>query len=217
MTAVALSIPPLVLLGAGGHAKVLLSLARACGHDVLGVCDPSLAASGDEYWRGIKVLGGDDALEQMDVTQVGLINGVGQTAGGQVRRRLYERWRLHGFRFPVLIHPFAWVDPTAVLAEGVQVMCGAVIQADTTVGGNTIVNTRASLDHDCRVGAHVHLAPGTTVCGGVCLADEAFLGCGATILPGVNIGLGAIVGAGTVALRDVPARGKLIGPSPRLR
>lgn len=217
MTHAPLPMPPLILLGAGGHAKVLLALANACGYQVLGVCDPALAASGIELWRGIRVLGGDRALEGVDAAHVGLINGVGQTVGGQVRRRLYEEHVARGFRFPALIHPFSWVASCVVLEDGVQVMAGALIQADTTVGWNTIVNTRASLDHDCQVGAHVHVAPGVTVCGGVAIAEDAFIGAGATVLPGLTIGRGAVVGAGTSVVCDVPALSKLIGPSPRLR
>lgn len=206
-----------IMLGAGGHAKVLLSLAIACGLQVQGVCDPGLKRSGVVTWRGIRVLGGDEALEQLDCTDVGLINGVGQVVGGSLRQAIYERAVGMGFRFPVLVHPGAIVDASAVLADGVQVMAGVIIQPDVSVGANTIVNTSASVDHDCSVGAHVHIAPGATLCGNIQVADCSFIGAGATVIQGLAIGEYAVVGAGAVMVRNLPARSILLGQAARSR
>lgn len=206
---------PLVMLGAGGHAKVLLSLAQAAGLNVCGVCDPELALQGINQWRGIKVLGGDDALDTLDPATTGLINGIGQLVGSTGRRRIFERLKTKGFRFPVLVHPTAWVDASAELKDGVQVMAGAVIQADATVGSNSIINTGASLDHDCCLGAHVHVAPGATLCGSVRVHDRAFIASGATVIQGLTVGEDAVVGAGAVLVRDLVARLILLGPAAR--
>ncbi|MCU1733991.1 MULTISPECIES: acetyltransferase [unclassified Pseudomonas] len=208
---------PLILMGAGGHAKVLLSLARACGYDVVGVCDPGLVRQGISHWRGIAVLGADDVLDQYAPSDIELINGIGQVVGGNLRRVVHESASAKGFRFPPLVHPAAWLDDTVVLEEGVQVMAGAILQADVRIGCASIVNTSASIDHDSRVAAHVHVAPGVTLCGGVTVAEGAFIGSGSTVIQGVVIGEDALVGAGTVVVRDVPARGVLIGPSARTR
>jgi UDP-perosamine 4-acetyltransferase len=194
---------PLILLGAGGHAKVTLSLARAAGFDVVGVCAPELARQGVAQWRGVTVLGGDEALDAVSPAGTGLANGIGQLVGGSARRTLFLRLRQRGFRFPALVHPHAWVDPTATLSDGVQVMAGAIVQADCRVGENTIVNTGASIDHDCTVGAHVHVAPGAHVCGTVDLGDNVFVGSGATVLPNLTIGADAIVAAGSTLARTL--------------
>jgi sugar O-acyltransferase (sialic acid O-acetyltransferase NeuD family) len=202
----------LVLLGAGGHAKVVLALARAAGRAVDGVCDPALARAGTLRWREVPVLGDDDALETLDPTAVELVNGIGQIVGSDARRRVFERCKHLRFRFASLVHPSAIVDASSILDEGVQVMAGAVIQPDCRIGANTIVNTRAGVDHDCKVGAHVHVAPAATLCGGVCIEEGAFIGSGATVIPGLTVGAGAIVGAGTVLVRDLPAQGRWLGP-----
>lgn len=197
---------PLVMLGAGGHAKVLLSLAQSAGFNVSGVCDPELAHQGVGQWRGIRVLGGDDVLDALDPTAIGLINGIGQLVGSSGRRSIFERLVAKGFCFPVLVHPVAWVDASAVLHEGVQVMAGAVIQSDTEVGPNSIINTHASVDHDCSLGAHVHIAPGATLCGSVRIHDRAFIASGATVIQGRSVGEDAVVGAGSVLVRNLGAR-----------
>jgi len=197
---------PLILLGAGGHAKVVLSLARAAGWAMLGVCDPELARQGVREWRGLRVLGGDQALADVDPADVGLLNGIGQVMGGGARQRLFDELAPRNFRFPVLVHPAASVDPTATLGDGVQVMAGAIVQADTRIGQNTIVNTRASVDHDCVIGSHAHIAPGATLCGAVHVEGGAFVGAGATVVQGLRIGSLAFVAAGAVLIRDLGER-----------
>lgn len=208
---------PLLLLGAGGHAKVLLSLARTLGLEVAGICDPLLASQGAREWRGVRVLGGDEALAALDPASVGLVNGIGQMVGSSLRHRLFVSLVEKGFHFPVLVHPAAWVDATARLGAGVQVMAGAVIQADAVIGANSIINTCAAVDHDCRLGENVHVAPGATLCGNVDVGDQAFIAAGATVIQGISVGVGAVVGAGAVLVRDLGERQTIIGHPARKR
>jgi len=203
-----------VLIGAGGHAKVVLSLARALGREVLGVCDPALAREGATSWRGLPVLGDDAALSGFGPDRIVLLNGIGQVPHGTVRQSLHEHWASQGFRFVTLIHPCAVVDPTATLGDGVQVMAGAIVQADVTIGADVIVNTGARVDHDCRIGDHVHIAPGAVLCGGVTTGAGAFLGAGCVVLQQVDIGVGAIVSAGALLARPL-ATGTLHAPHRR--
>lgn len=196
---------PLILIGAGGHARVLQELAQAAGRQFLGVCDPKLASQGETTWHGLPVMGDDEALTGIDPASVGLVNGLGQLVGGKIRRALHDRLRTAGFTFPTLVHPAAWVASSATLADSVQVMAGAIIQPDGCIGSNVIINTRASIDHDCTIGQHVHIAPGATLCGGVQVGDGAFIGAGAVIIQGLRVGAGAVVGAGVTLTRDLDA------------
>lgn len=197
---------PLVLIGAGGHAKVVLGLLQALGRDVIGVCDPELARAAIPDWRGLRVIGNDEALEAWSSHAVELANGVGPSpAGRHVRQRLHAHYAQRGFRFPPLVHPNAIVDASATVAAGAQVMAGAVLQADVVVGEFSVVNTGAQLDHDCRIGQHAHVAPGAVLCGGVTVGSRAFLGAACTILPGLDIGDDCVVAAGAVLARRLCA------------
>lgn len=208
---------PLVLLGAGGHARVLAALARAAGHNVLGVCDPALAVDGVSNWETLDVLGDDGALDRLPPDRIVLMLGVGQLVEGTLRERLYASWRARGYDFPALVHPTAWVAPGVVLGDGVQVMAGAVIQPGCEVGDNSIINTRVGVDHDCHIGRNVHVAPGATLCGTVKVEDGAFIGAGATVIQGVRIGGRAVVGAGVTLVRDLTPRMTVLGAPNRLR
>lgn len=206
---------PLLMMGAGGHAKVLQALALAAGRNIIGVCDPHLALRAQTHWRGIPVIGGDEALQRVDPAIIGLINGVGQLVGNHGRQHVYLRQRQAGFGFPTLVHPSAWVAPSAVLEQGVQVMAGVVIQPDCHIGENTIINTRASVDHDCEIGAHVHIAPGAILCGGVRVKIGAFVGSGAILIQGLVVGDGATVGAGVTLTKNLDRDEIVLGPEPR--
>lgn len=189
-----------IVLGGGGHGRVVRALAEAIGIAVIGVCDPALEG-GD--WFGLPVLGDDAALARFPPATTLLLNGIGKLPGSETRRRLQDRLSLRGYAFPALVHPFAWVAPDAVLAAGVQIMAGAVVQPGCRIGAGSIVNSRASVDHGCVLGADVHLAPGAVLCGDVTVADGAFVGAGAVILQGRRIGAGSVVAAGAIITRDL--------------
>ena len=202
---------PLILLGAGGHARVLVALASAAGYSILGVCDPALAAKDVIRWEGLDVLGDDHAVTQLAPDRVELILGIGKLPTGKdLREQLYASWRERGYTFPALVHPTAWVAPGVVLRDCVQVMAGAVIQPGCEIFERSIVNTRASVDHDCRIGRDVHVAPGATLCGSVTVEDGVFIGAGATVIQGLNIGARAVVGAGVTLLRDLAPKTSII-------
>lgn len=203
-----------ILLGAGGHAKVLLDALLRAGIGVKGIVDPVLAET-NTLWRGISVIGNDDDLLKLNPDQVILINGTGSLPSSSLRQRLFTRFTEAGFQFMNVIHPSALIGAGVELGEGVQIMAGAIIQADTVIGSNSIINTGALVDHDCVIGRAAHLAPGVVVSGGVTIGEGAHIGTGSSIIQGVCVGAGCIVGAGTVVVKDVPEHHKLLGQAPR--
>ncbi|PPD22251.1 MAG: sugar acetyltransferase [Methylomonas sp.] len=196
---------PVILLGSGGHAKVLLDSLRRREFDVLGVVDPA-RTKGDD-WLGCTVLGGDAAVEAYLPDRVVLVNGLGSLPRDQGgRSRVWQHFHSKGYRFLTLVHPAALLADDVALAEGVQVMAGAIIQAGTVIAKSCIVNTGAIVEHDCRIGHSVHIAPGAVLCGGVTLGDAVHVGAGATLIQDIRVGAGSIIGAGSVVTRDVAAR-----------
>lgn len=192
-----------ILIGAGGHAKVVQELAEQCGANILGVCDPKFKGACNEIWNGLKVLGGDEYLSEVNPKKVQLINGIGMMPGSRIRQRVFERLTSMGFHFPSLVHPFTWLSYDAFVGDGVQLMAGCVVQPGATIGVNTIINTRSSVDHDSFLGGHCHLAPGATVCGDVRVGAGSFIGAGATITQGVTVAPERFIKAGSLTARDI--------------
>ena len=191
------------MIGAGGHAKVLLSIIQQLKLSILGVCDLRFRQSQEKSWCNVPILGDDEVITDYGTQEIMLINGIGKHINDFSRRDIFNRYKDLGYEFGTLIHPTAWVDPSAYLGEGVQVMAGAVIQVDAYIEKNVIVNTRACVDHDCQIGAHAFLAPGCVLCGNVKVENDVFIGAGAAIAPNMNIGNSAVIGAGTSVVRDV--------------
>lgn len=194
--------PKVLLLAAGGHGRVVLDALLCQGVRVHGVLDPRLKAG--ELIMGVPALGTDQWLDTQAPGSYALANGAGATPMMSLRRKLFMQWSDKGFAFAGARHPSAVVGRDVSLATDCQLMAGTVIQTGTSIGANSVVNTRASIDHDCQIGRHVFVGPGAVLCGAVHLGTGSFIGAGAVLLPGVRIGEGAVVGAGATVTRDVP-------------
>ncbi len=204
---------PVVVMGGGGHAAVVIDALLLAGFEVAGICDPKLEPGSLGASR-IAVLGGDDALDGWSPNTTLLANGVGSTRSTEARRGLFERFKKAGYRFATFVHPSAVVAEDVTLDEGAQVMAGAVVQPGAVLGRNTIINTRASVDHHCVIGDHAHVAPGATLSGSVRVGEGSQIGTGASIVQGIQIGRDALVCAGAVVTRDV-ADGEKVVAVPR--
>jgi sugar O-acyltransferase (sialic acid O-acetyltransferase NeuD family) len=197
-----------LILGCGGHAKVLIGtismMKDASVHGLLTSNSNELGLS----ILGCDVLGMDEDINKFSASEFSLVNGVGDL---KIRQHLFEKYQGKNYIFPRVIHPFSYVSPSAILLDGCQVMAGAVVQPDVVLGLNCIINTNASVDHDCQIGSHVHIAPGATVCGEVRIADGVHVGAGATLIQGVAIGKGSVIGAGAVVTKDVAENQMVVG------
>ena len=193
-----------IVLGAGGHAKVVISTLRAAGYRVVGLYDDD-PAKWHTRLAGVEVLGPID-----DAASVAVI-GIGHNP---TRRAIAER--ACRVTWLTVVHPAACVDPTVRLGAGTVVFAGAVIQPDALLGDHCIVNTAATVDHDCVLGAFCHIAPGAHLAGSVTLGEGAFLGIGSAVVPGIRIGAWTTVGAGAVVIADLPDRVTAVGVPARI-
>ena len=206
---------PFIVIGAGGHAKVVVDLLLEMGEEIAGLTDPYLARHGTHV-LGMEIVGGDEILDGFPPDSINLALGMG--ASGEnfcvslgTRRILALRLQELGYTFPPLVHLDAIVGRDCVIDEGAQVMAGAVVQAGSHIGAFAIVNSRASVDHDCHLEAGVHISPGVALGGGVSVGEDSYVGIGAAVVHGVTIGNGALVGAGAAVLKDVKNGSRVVG------
>jgi sugar O-acyltransferase (sialic acid O-acetyltransferase NeuD family) len=205
-----------IIVGAGGHARVVAEAIEANGVQVLGFTDTDPSRHGMLIDHR-PVLGGDEILGEYSKDDIMLANGLGSTDIPVLRRALHERLAALGWKLLHIVHPRAIISRTALIEDGAQIMAGAVIQAGVSVGMGTIVNTGAIVDHDCVLGAHCHVAPGAVLSGGVKLGDCCHVGAGSVIIQGIRLGANTLVAAGAVVVRDHPAGSRLIGTPARSR
>jgi UDP-perosamine 4-acetyltransferase len=204
------SAKPLLILGAGGHARVLLDTLLLQGCNVIGLLDPDTALWGKSL-RGISVLGGDEKILEHEPASIELVNGLGSTHSTGPRQRLFENWQAKGYRFASVIHPQAILAPDVQLGEGVQIMAGAILNTAVQLADNAVVNTGAILEHDCIIAKHVHISPGACLAGNVRIGQGAHVGLRAVVLQNLELGEACLVAAGAVVIHSVAAGQTVMG------
>ncbi|OUR64411.1 serine acetyltransferase [Methylophaga sp. 42_25_T18] len=197
----------IIVLGASGHAKVVIDLIEKQGQFLIaGLIDDNPALSGQDICN-YKVLGNTEELKFQNVKQCVVAIG-----DNRVRNDVEHWLTMNGFSLAkAIIHPSVQLAQGVSIGDGSVAMAGSVVNSDTVIANNTIINTGATIDHDCTIGNAVHIAPGSTICGGVSVGDLTLIGAGAVICPNVKIGKNVIVGAGATVLQNVADNVSVVG------
>lgn len=200
-----------VILGAGGHAKVVIDVFRSAGIRV----ERCLVPHGSGEISGVPIVDEAEGLEEL---------GSGRShrafiaiGDNGVRFRLGRELREAGVEFVNAISPSAYLAADVRLGTGILIAPQAVVNAATVIGDDAILNTSSSVDHDNRIGTATHIAPGCHLAGSVHVGERSFLGVGTSVIPGISIGAGATVGAGSVVIRDIPDDTRAWGNPARLK
>ena len=200
----------LLILGAGGHGRVLAELAA----EVLQTTE-IVVLDDDGTKRGVR--GPLQRCHDLELRQrcPRALVALGQAS---LRLQWLEILEQLGYICPALVHPQGWVSASAVLGPGTVVLPQAAVMAGAQLGAGCIVNTSASVDHDCQLAAGVHVCPGAHLAGDVQVGSGSWIGIGANVIQGIRIGAGVTVGAGAAVVHDladgitavgVPARPRL--------
>lgn len=198
-----------MVVGAGGHAKVVIDVLRAAGHEVAALFDDNAALHG-QLFRGVPVVGSSADVEA-HAARTGLRHFLVAIGHNAVRLAIGRRLEAAGLVGLAVAHPSAVLAPDVRLGPGTVVMPGACLNAETRIGAHAIVNTGARVDHDGVLDDGVHLAPGVVLCGNVSVGELAFVGAGTIVIPGMRIGARASVGAAAAVVRPVADDNKVKG------
>ena len=191
----------LIIIGAGGHGKVVADIAAKIGYT--DICFADDHAKGQ--CLGFPILGGTAHLEAWNDGATDFVIGIGNNA---VRKKIAEEYDINWVR---LVHPSAQIGLRASIGRGTVVMAGAVINACAGVGEHCIINTRAVVEHDDRIGNYVHLSPGVTLSGTVTVGECTWLGTGTSVINNVDICANVTVGVGSVVIRSIQKEGIYYG------
>jgi sugar O-acyltransferase (sialic acid O-acetyltransferase NeuD family) len=207
-----------IILGSGGHARVLLDLLKENGEEIFGFVTPNKEQTSPIYFKdNDMVLYSDEEISNLDVNEYLIINGIGSLPYNYRRKEIFQLHTSIGFSFMSVIASTAIISSSAYLSEGVQVMPGAIIQSGAKIGKNTIVNTGAVIDHDCIIGKHNHIAPGAVLSGLVKTGNNVHIGTNASVIQKIIIGEDSIVGSGVSVTKDLPRQSTLFPAKPFLK
>jgi sugar O-acyltransferase (sialic acid O-acetyltransferase NeuD family) len=201
------------VFGASGHAKVIIDIIEQEGSfDIAFLIDDDPALKGSDFF-GYPVIGGKQELLCVEKrVPAGIV-----AIGSNFARMNVANWlKANGYSLVSAIHPAARIGRGSSLGCGSVVMASAVINPATLIGELAIINTGANIDHDCRIGNGVHIAPGSTLCGSVSVGDGSFICAGATIIPNLTLGKNVIVGAGSTVVSDLSDNVTAVGSPARI-
>ena len=182
----------MLIYGASGHSKVIIDVFLSNGEKEIFLFDDNLLK---KDLLGFSVLGiYDPKYRQSDVIIIGIgDNKIRKKVCGLIKHKLSNA-----------IHYHSYISKYATIGEGNAVFCGGIIQSGSAIGNHCIINTKASVDHDCKIEDFVHIGPNVTLCGGTTVGEGSLVGAGAIVIPGIQIGKWAIIAAGSVVIKNVP-------------
>jgi sugar O-acyltransferase (sialic acid O-acetyltransferase NeuD family) len=202
----------LLVLGAGGHGRVIADAAEALGWGRIEFLDDRYPV--DRVSGPWNIVG---RLDRLELVAGDYDAGIAAFGRAELRLREIDRIQRCGLKVAVIVHPTAVVSRHVRLEAGSVVFASAVVNVGTTIGRACIINTGATVDHDCSLADGVHICPGVHLAGTVSVGARAWIGIGATVKQNVKIGVGATLGAGAVCIRDVAPGDVVVGvPAVRL-
>ena len=203
----------LIIIGAGGQARVVIDAAEDTGFDVCGIVDIDYNGQNEKILN-YPVLGDFSVLNEFNPEKTCLAIALGD---GQERADYFHKLQKLGFRLPNIVHPTAIISKHVKIGKGVFINAGAIINAKADISDNTIINTGAIVDHEVVIGRNCHVCPGVKIGGRVTIGDNTFIGIGTSIIDYIKIGSKVTIGAGSVIIRDIESNSKIVGaPGKRL-
>ncbi|MEL0613783.1 acetyltransferase [Marinomonas arenicola] len=193
---------PLVLIGGGGHAGVLLDILLSQGRDILAVISPD-NISARSVFACIPHFTQDKDINRFLPDSVRLVNGIGMMPGSSIRKNVTEKFLALGYEFETVISSEAFISPFAEIGSGVQILTKAVVQTGARIDEHSIINSGVIIEHDANISSYCHMAPNSTICGQATVASCVFVGANATVIQSIRIRQGAVVGAGVTLTVDL--------------
>jgi sugar O-acyltransferase (sialic acid O-acetyltransferase NeuD family) len=193
-----------IIFGGGGLSKMIIETVRVLGvYQIAGIIDDNLPKG--QTIIGSPVLGGSQDLSVIFNQGIHLaVNSVGGIGNYQSRLNVFQILAKAGFVCPVIAHPTAHIDPSAVIEAGALVLAQSYISGNAKVGPGSLINNSVVVSHDCILGACVNVSPGAMLAGDVEVGDFTQIGMNVTVNIGVKIGKACLIGNGATIKKNVP-------------
>lgn len=200
----------IVLIGAGGHCKVIIDIIQSNNeYEIIGITNKN---NGVSKIYDIPIIGNDDLLKQcLDSGVEFAFIALGGLEDSKIRNKLFNIVKAIGYKIPILIHPKAIVSLNSDIEEGTCIMPGAIINSGVSIGKNCIINSGAVIEHDCIIGHNTHISPNVSIAGGVRIGNDTHIGIGSSVIQNLRIGCNVTVGAGAVVLDNIKNNAVAVG------
>lgn len=205
------ALKPIIVIGGGGHASVLVDILLSQEREVLAVVSPeSINERG--VFIGIPHLTSDEDVLRYSPRDVLLVNGIGMMPNSLLKQKVNNYFLSQGYEFETVIADSAQISPYAQIVSGAQILSGVIVQTGAVIGAHSIINSNAVIEHDCEIGTYNHIAPGVTLCGQVVTGSNVYIGAAATVIQNISLEQSVVVGAGATVTKNLLS-GQICYPS----
>ena len=185
----------IIIFGSGGHARScadVIDLEKK--YKIVGVVDNFDQKNGLDY----PMIGTDKDLDKIKKKCTNAFIGIGQIKNNKIRKSLYNKLKVNGFKFPTIKSPKAYISKKSKIGEGTIIMHGVFVGPNVEIGNNCIINNCSHIEHDCKIGDNTHVSTGVIINGSVKIGDDSFIGSGTIIKENINIKKKSIVAFGSL-------------------
>ncbi len=194
-----------IILGNGGHSKVIQEMIRSLNFRIIAVLDGKYIEQTIENGINYAPI---KSIDEYLKPEVRVVLAIGDNTS---RKKVSEQLSLHPEKYLTVTHPSAIVSPTARIGVGTVIMPNTVINARARVGSHCIINTGAIIEHDSKINNYCHVSPNATLTGNVSTGEGVHIGASVTVIPGISIGSWSVVGAGATVIEDIQAFSTAVG------
>lgn len=199
----------IIVFGAGGLGKTIVSVLQASGYNAFGLLDDNPKTWGEQI-LGVPVLGSISKIDKY--AGYGVVMGI---SDNKLRKQVARKYS--NLNWIIVRSTSAYINPSAKIGKGTVIFAGAVIGADVTIGEHTIASANITIGHDAVIEDFVHVAPGVQIAGSASVGCGTMLGMSCVVCPKINIGKDVILGAGAVAVKDIPSGSIAFGMPAKIR
>jgi len=197
----------LVIIGAGGHGRVVVEAARLSGFQLGGIIDTDFSGQ-KENILGCPVIGGIKSLNELSHENISVFVAVGDSLK---RAKYFLMAKEKGFSLPAVVHPTAFISEHSTIGSGAFINTAAIINTGAEIGENSIINSGSIIEHEVVVGKHSHVCPGVKIGGRVIIGENSFIGIGTNVIDYIKIGNNVTIGAGSVIIDNVESNSTIVG------
>lgn len=188
----------LIIIGAGGHGRVVADIAKLNGYaDIVFLDDADVPAVSGKVSNYVQYIGNADFIVAI--------------GNGKVREKIQTMLEDNGCTITTLIHPNAVIGGNVEIGKGSVAMAGAVVNTGSRIGQGVILNTCCSVDHDSVIGDYCHISVGAHLAGSVIVGRQSFICAGATVINNISICDECVIGAGAVVVKNIEKSGTYVG------
>lgn len=194
----------IIIIGSGGHAKVVADIILTRKEklkenlEIIGFLDDNFKNLKYNNIFGIPILGDLENIKNFISKDYSFVIAIGDN---DIRKKISENYSK--LNYYTAIHPKSIISREVKIGAGTVVMANVVINPNSIIGKHCILNTSSVIEHDSRLGSYVHISPNVTLCGGVNINNNSWIGAGSVVKQQVTIGENVVVGAGSVVIKNV--------------